>query len=357
MSDKSLLDKLGGLSGGGMAGALGSFFGGPWGTILGGIGSIFGGQKSLKEFDKGRSDILNLPGMDGPSQLGGMFGQYSGNNFLGNAGTAAAQDTLFGLTPQLLQGIGSADLTNALGQLQMGPAASSLNSVLQQQLGAMNEGSLAAAPGLFNQGFANLAAAGDSSALQQQQYDALMARAQPGRDRALNAMTTKLGNMGLLGPNTDVESSNALSRTLANEFGQQDLDFQREAFNQGLARQQFLGNLGMNQIGQGLGAEAQAFGQTAGALSQNQQSAMNRFTAATNLFGLDQDTYAKQYGMGIQGIEAQNIMNQFGLMAGRAPYELQAQLLSGGGQHADALWQLANAKANASSSFFGGLFG
>ena len=334
---------FGGGGGGGFMSALSGL-----GKFLPGLGGLFGYGQSQKFFEQGRDDIRDLPGMQGPMNLGGSFGSSINGIFMPGGGIAQAE----GLLGQQLGGMfGLPDFS------RLQPQAQYADQALQGTVGPESAALFAAAPGLMSGGAANLAAAGDSSALQQAELDIMRQRFAPEAQRTRNQMMDRLHSMGLLGAGTNTQSQSGIVRGTEEALAGQDLDFQREAFARGLQRQQFLGNLGMQQIGQGAGLIGQGFGQNLQAMSQNQQAALQRLQAAQGLFGQEQDIFAQRQGLGLQGIESMLGLSRFGLDASALPFQLQAGLLGASGHHANALGDIAKAQADAASGFFGGLFG
>lgn len=346
-------------AGGGLGGILGSAmsFINPLMPMLGGLGSIFGFGKQTKAYDEGREDILNLPGMSGPENLFGSWGASSGGGYTGSLQSEALRRTLGDVLPGLFQRNTNPQLAAAMQNLGLGDAASGANNWLSQVIGPMNQNSLANMGALFGGGMGNLAAAGDSSGLQQQELDIMRQRFAPEAQRMQNQMFDRMGQMGLLGPKTDVASANSLVRGTQQALTDADFGFQQAAFDRGMQRQGFLANLGMGQLQQGMGMENQAWTQALGALNQNQNSAFQRLNMAKDLFSLDQDVYNQNFGMGIKGADMIRLFDTLGLDASAMPFELQARLLGSSGAHAGSLADIAKAKAESSGSFFGGLFG
>lgn len=344
-----LLGSLGSAFGGN----IGAFLGGPWGAVLSGLGGLFGGTQSLKQYQKGIDHISRLPGMQGPSNLFGDFGSAVGGGFQFNQALGGAQNLLSGG----LQGLLNYQIPQALQGLNLGDVSSFTDSALSQTIGPMNAVASGAAQGLFDQGQANLLAAQDVGGLRNQQLDIMRQAFAPEAERRQVRMFDDLYSKGLLGPQTDTQGQSGIVRAMMESLNQADLGFQNEAFNRGMQQSQFLGNLGLQQIGQGFGAENQAFGQALQALGQNQTAGMQRLQAAQGLFGLGNDVFAQRHGLGLQGVESLLGMSDFGLRAARSPFELQAGLLSGSGQHADALQTLYGQLAKGTGGFFGGMFG
>jgi hypothetical protein len=151
------------------------------------------------------------------------------------------------------------------------------------------------------------------------------------------------------------------------------LAFQNNAFGQMQQQQNFLGNLGSQQMGMGqgflgqnlnqfnqnvqqqMGIEGQQFGQNMQQLGFNASQGQNRLNAAQGMFGMGADTFNQSFGLGLSGADSLTGMNAFGLSAARTPQELQAQVLQGSGQSAAALGGAGEARAGAAGGMFGGL--
>jgi hypothetical protein len=117
-------------------------------------------------------------------------------------------------------------------------------------------------------------------------------------------------------------------------------------FNQNVANFQNLGQFGA-------GLEGQQFGQGLQSLGFNTSQGQQRLQAAQGLFGQGADIFGQQFGLGLGGVEGLLGAGQLGLQAARSPFELQASLLSGGGQHAQALGELAAGRGRAGAGLFG----
>lgn len=391
-------------TGGGILGGIGSFLGGPLvGSVLSGLGGLFQGGANERALNQGRSDIMNLPGMQGPISFGTGMGSAGANGFSFNPMLQGQQAMLGQMGSGLLQGglFGNQSLQNALGGLNLGGALGGLQSAFGQQIGNsafgglggqygqvgnianMLQGQAMAGPqdftgglqgGLLSQGFANQMAAGNQSGLQNQELAAMRAAAQPEQNRMLNSLESRLHARGMLGSTGGAEQM----RGFFEAQNQQDMGFQQEAFNRAMQQQGFLGSLGSQQISQGggflgqnlgqynqtlgnlqgfqqlgAGLEGQQFGQGLAGLQQNQNAALQNLMAQQGLLGFGGDLFAQQYGLGLGSQEALLGYGNLGLQAGRSPWELQAGLLSGGGQHAQALGEIAS---QSRGGFLGGLF-
>ena len=344
---KGLLSGLGGLGG-----KLASFMGGPWGSMLGGLGSLFGGNQSMEYMKEARNDILNMPGMNGPSNLMGDFGMSQNGMFGFNNAMGSANNALGGALPGMFN-MDMSGLQQGMQNMGLGDAAFGANQALQQQMGAMNQGSMGVNQGLMGMGMQNMLAAGDSSGLQAQELANMRAQFAPQAQQMNNQMMDRLHGMGLLGGNTNNQNQSGIVRGVQDSIMNQDFNFQNASFDRGMQRQNFLGNLGTSQMGQGLGAESQAFQQALAALGQNQNAAMSRLQGAQGLFGMQGDMFSR----GVQGAGAITDMADFGLRGAAMPFQLQSGLLQGSGYHSGALAELGLGAGNSSAGFFSGLFG
>ena len=341
---------LGGGGMGGFLGGLGGLFkkGMP---LLGGLGSLLGNQQAMKYFDQGRNDIQNLPGMQGPANLMGDFGSSVNGMFGFNPTMSLANLGIGGTMGSLLAGQGG----NQFGGIDLQGMLANLPG--QQQLGAMNTLSGGQAGNLFGMGMQNMQAAGNQQGLYDQSLQVMRDAYAPQRQVEQNQLFDDLYSKGLLGAGTATQGQNNMLDRFFAQNAQADLGFQNQAFDRAMAQQNFLGNLGSQQVGQGFGAENQAWQQALGSLAQNQQFGLNRLQQAQGLFDIGQNAFAQNYGLGLQGAETLLGYGDFGLRGAAMPYQLQAGLLQGGGYHAQALADLAAAQADASSGFLGGMFG
>ena len=193
------------------------------------------------------------------------------------------------------------------------------NQAYGNMLGMNNLYNQQANSGLFGMGMQNLQNAGDQSALYNQQLGTLRQAAAPELNRQTNALTSRLYNMGMLGGNST--ATGEAFRGLFEAQGAQDLGFQNQAFSNAYNQQQFLGNLGINQLNAqnmfGQGAmqsglyagqmEGQGYNQMTGALQNNQVAGANRLAAAQGLFGFGTDLYSNAANMGYNaGMFTQN---------------------------------------------------
>jgi hypothetical protein len=340
-----------GAGAGGIGGSIASFMGGPWGAMLGGLGGLFGGMQTQKMFDEGRQDIMGLPGMQGPSNLMGDFGTSIGGQFGFNNAMGNAQQLMQGTQQGLFQGQNPFANVGVMDQYQQAMQG------MQTPMGAGNAIAAGGAGNLFGQGMQNLQAAGNTQGIYDQQLDLQRQAYAPQAQRERTAMFDDLFAKGLLGSGTNTGSQNSIVRQLTDSQSQADLGFQQQAFARAQQEAGRLGGLGMQQTGQGLGAENQAFQQAMGAGGFNQQQLLGRLGAAQSLFGQGQEQFAQNYGLGLQGAETMLGFGDFGLRGAAMPYQLQAGLLSGSGYHSQALAGLTEAQASANAGFMGGLFG
>jgi hypothetical protein len=354
---------LGGGGGGGGLGGLAStalsFMSGPWGPLIGGALNLFGQNKSMDILKDTQDTLMNLPGMQGPSNLMGDFGSSVDGQQAFNQQTRNALSGLDATMPGLFGG----QMANPLLQMGLGGLGSAVQgaqNAFNTNIGPMNAGSLGAAGGLMQQGLANMASAGDQSALYNQSLQNMREMYAPEQQRQQNQLFDALASKGLLGAKTDVSSGNTMQRNYFDAQAQADRGFQDAAFNRAQAEATRLGNLGMGQFGQGLGAEAQAFRQALGSNQAAQQAALQNAGLFQGLYGMGGDIFGQNYGLGLGGMDALLGMNRFGLDMAAMPYQLQADLLKGSGYHADAQAMLGKQMADSSGGFFsslGGLFG
>jgi hypothetical protein len=307
----------------------------------------------MEYYDKGIKNIQNLPGMQGPMNLGGAFGTSANGMFGFNQQMGGANMGIGNSLGQLLGGGGF----NQFGNLDLQGLLSQADQGLQQQIGPMNQVSAGGAQQLFNQGIGNLGAANNWQGMYSDQLGIMRDMYAPQRQVEQNQMFDALYSKGLIGSRTATQGSNNIIDRFFDRQNQMDMGFQNTAFDRATAEATRRGNLGLAQTQQGFGAENQAFMQALSALTQNQDAGLKRLGAAQGLFGLGQDAYAQNYGLGLQGAETLLGYGNFGLNAAAMPYQLQAGLLGSSGMHAQALGNIAIDQANSSAGFMGGLFG
>ncbi len=325
------------------------------GQALGGLGGLFGARSAQKALNQGRSDILNLPGMQGAGSIGGNFGTSSGGQFTFNPQFLGAQNALAANTGLLGGGLfNDPGLQSALGANNIAGALSQSDAALQQQIGGSAFGGLGGlfsnAAGLANQFGGALSGTGFADT-QASELANLRNAAQPEQNRLFNKLQDRLFATGQLGSTGGGEQL----RGLAEAFGQQDLNFQTEAFNRALnQRGQQLGAFqGLSQLGAGI--EGQAFNQGLQGLQQNQAAGMNRLNQAMGLLSGGADLFGQQFGLGLQSAGGLLDFGNFGLNAAALPQQLQAQLLGASGQHARALGEIATPRAEAGGGLFSGI--
>lgn len=353
----------GGTSSGGGAGGLASsllgFMGGPWGSLIGAGLNLFGQNKSMEYLKDTQSNLQNMPGMQGPANLSGQFGSSIDGQQAFNLPTQQMIGGLAGTMPGLLGG-GMANPLLNLGLGGLSGAVGGASNAFNTNIGAMNQGSLGASGGLLQQGLSNLASAGDQSALYNQSLANQRAMYAPEQQRQQTQLFDAMAGKGLLGPKTDIESGNVMQRNYFDAQTRADQMMRDTAFGRAQTEASRLGQLGLGQIGQGLGAESQAFRQALGANTQAQQAALQNAQLYQNLYGMGGELFGQNYGLGLGGMDAMLGFNRFGLDAAAMPYQLQAGLLQGSGYHAEAQAALGQAMADQGGGFFstlGGLFG
>lgn len=392
----------GGATAAGLSGGLGGLLG-PVGGLLGG----FFGNAALgdaQDFIKKQSEFnpLDFSGPGGsarfsadsasfdlsPQQraLGAILGQQSGGLLAGG---------LFN-DPRLQAALGGNDIAGALGQAN--------NALGQQAQGFFGQGALqglagqagglagllggrvAAGPqdfsgglqsGLFGQGAANFAAAGNQSGLFDQFLNTQRQAAQPQFNRQIQDLENRLFSQGRLGSTGGAEAL----RGVFEAQNQADLGFQNNAFGLAQNQQGFLAGLGGQQIGLGsqllgqnlgqfnqdisglqgalglgAGIEGQGFSQNLSALRQNQSAGLSRLQAAQGLFGLGSDTFASQFGLGLGGFGQTLDQGRFGLENILGLGNLEANRINAFSQSGNALASLAESQSGLLGGFLGGLF-
>lgn len=369
------------------------FIGAALGALSGGMG-LFAGAQPMMALNQARGDIQGLAGMQGPTGIGGNFGQISaGGQFQMDPSMMGAQQAIGGAIPGLMQGglfqdprfqqaFQGLDIAGAqqqaVGALQQqaGPTAFGQLGGLAQMLGGQVAGGPQDVSGgmmgnLFQQGMANQLAAGNQQQVFQDVLSRGRAAAAPEQARQQQALEQSLFSKGMLGAGSTATGEGF--RGLFEAQGMQDIALQQQASQQALQQQQLMGQLGGQQIaqgagflGQGLGQfqqniqnlqgiEQLGFGQNLQALQANQQAGLQRLQSAQGLFGQGADIFGQQFGLGLGGAEGLLGFGQFGLGAARSPQELQASLLQGSGAHAGALAGLGQQRGEAQGDFFGSL--
>jgi hypothetical protein len=327
--------------------------------VLGGALNLFGQNKSMEQMKKVYGDIKNLPGMQGPANLMGDFGSSVDGQQQFNPLTQSLMSLYGSTAPGMMTG----QMANPLLQMGlggMGNALSAANAANMYNVGPMNAGSLGISQGLFDQGMANLQRAGDVGGLRDEQLAMMREAYAPTAQKMRVDLSEDLYNMGLLGRKTDTQGSYGMQRAMLDAQNQADLGFQNAAFDRGMQQANYLQNLGMGQLGSGLGAESQAFRQALGS-NQAKQNALNaNLGLFSNLYGMGGELFGQNYGLGLEGMNTMNMFNRLGLDMAAMPYQLQAELLRGSGDHANAMANLGSQMASQKGGFFsslGGMFG
>lgn len=369
--------------------------GGGLGLLSGGL-DLFGGGSQMRAYNDARKDIKGLPGMSGPVGVGGSFGQVGANGqFSMDPTLAMGQLGLANSVPGMLGGglFNQGNFQQAFGQNDILGALNQANQGFGQQAGstafgglgglnAMLQGQVAGGPqdfsggmmgNLMNQGFMNQMNAGNQSALFNQSLNTQRQAAAPEFARQQQALEQSLFNKGMLGTNSTQTGEGF--RGLFEAQGAQDLAFQNNAFGQAMQQQNFLAGLGGQQMGQGQqflgqnlgqfnqnlanlqGIEGQGFNQALQGMQFNASQGQNRLAAAQGLFGLGSDVFNQSFGLGTQGAQGLLGFGNFGLQAARSPFELQASLLEGSGQHASALGGVAQGRGEGQGGFLSGIAG
>ena len=267
------------------------------------------------------------------AQFRQMMGQQGGNMLGGG---------LF-QNPMFQDAFNSNDMQDAFAQAQGGNQVLMPGNFAGDFRGNINN--------LFGRGFSNLDRAGDTSGLVQQNLDASRALAQPFEEQSRNnffntefgktmGATSGSGNrMGMFG---DAMLRADQGRVLgAQQLGQQ--------------QQQFLGNLGMSQIGQGFQGEQQGFSQLLQALQQNQSAGQQRLSNAMGLFGMGRDTQQSQFGMGLQAQSGMLNQNQFWQNMMLGLLNADANRIGARSGFAAAMAQLGSNSSAGQGGFFGGM--
>ena len=376
--------------------------------LVSGATSMLGGIKANQDVQQGRDDVLNLPGMEGPPKLGGNFGTTQDGQFQADAGMQAQQAQLGQGTQGMLsggQGFNNQQFQSAYGNNDLGQFFSSQQDQLGQQMGGsvfggagqqFNNsqglsnafaGQVAAGPqdlsggfqnSMFNQGFQNQQNAADQSALYNQSLSQQREAFAPEAQRQQNAVEQSLFNKGMLGAGST--ATGEAFRGLMEAQGAQDRAFQDNAFGRAFQQQQFLGNMGQQQMGMGsqlmgqnlgqfnqnvgnflntqqgaAGIEGQQFGQNLQANQFNNNAGQQRLQNSLGLFSQGNDMFNQSFGLGLQGAGQGMDMRRFGLDAASMPFQLQAGLLGAGGEHASALTAGASERAASTGGMFGGI--
>lgn len=385
---------------------------GTGGGLMSSLGGLFGGFANAAEVARTRKDI----------RRNGRFTDQTGNFGFGSAfaGANGQNSFQFGPEQQLMNMMLQAgslgqlggglfndqnfqnafqgnDIAGALGQSNnafaqqaSGSAFGGLGGLFNQNQGLSSLFANQAAAGpqdltgglqgsLFGQGFANQQAALDQSGLEQRFLDTQRQRATQGGllDRAINRFENNQFAQGRLGTTGGAEQTSGFLDSIA----RQDLDFQNNAFGLGQQQQQFLGNLGSQQIGQGAGLlgqnlgqfnqqaqlanlfgnsaagiEGQQFGQNLGALQQNQSAGQQRLAQALGLFGQGAGLFNDSFAQGLAGFQGGLAANQQALDATLGLREAENSRISATGQHSRALADVQGSSGGILGGAIGGLF-
>jgi hypothetical protein len=381
---------------------------------MSGLGGLFGGAADLKEFNAAMDQInqnTSFQNQAGNTGFGTFSTSANGqNNFSFNPQMQALQGLLQGQSAGMMQGglfndqnfqnaFQGNDIAGALGQAQgalqqqIGPSAfGGLGELYNQNAGLSQHFANQALQGpqdltgglmgqLLGTGFANQQAAMDQSGLYNQSLDRQRAAATNGGllDLAINNFSDRAASTG-----RDAFSAFGNDqRAFLNSISDQDLGFQNNAFGQMQAQQNFLGNLGSQQIGQGAGflgqnlgqfnqhvlnanqfgqaaagMEGQAFGQGLQSLIQNQSAGNQRLQNALGLFGQGSDTFNQSFGQGLQGLNTQLGFNQMGLDTLLGFRNAEANRIGAAGFGSQAIAGMMGGQHGGSGigSFIGGLF-
>ena len=378
---------------------------------LGGLGDVVGGLINGGEQNAGAEFLMQQQQYD-PRNAGGFGGgvtfDSSGNGTFSGDQQFQQQGQQLGQQSQNLlggglfnnagfqQAFGSNDMAGAFGQAQgslqqqmnpfFGAGAFQQNAANVNNLGNQFAQQTASGPqdfsgglqqNLFAQGAANQQAAGNQSQLFNNSLSTQRQAAQSGQDRLFNKLNDKLFSTGQLGSTGGSQQLQGLF----DSFAQQDLGFQNNAFGQAQQQQQFLGNLGGQQIQQGQGFlgqnlgqfnqnannaaqfaqlgggfEGQGFNQNLQSLQQNQSAGNQRLSNAMGLFGQGADIFGQQFGLGLGAQGANQAQNQFGLDSVLGLMNSENNRISAVGQGAAGLQTQPSGAGNAVAGFIKGLF-
>ena len=391
---------------------LGGMFTGGMGPLLSGLGGLLGGFSDTAEWQQGMSDInnnTNFRDQYGSTGFGNFnVGAGGQNNFTFNPQMQAMQAMLQNQSMGQLQGglfndqnfqnaFGNNDMAGALGQAQGAlqqqagnTAFGGLQGLFNQNAGLSNQFAQQTAAGpqdltgglmgnLLGQGFQNQLAAGDQSGLYNQSLDRQRAAATNGGllDLAINKFTDRAHSTG-----RDAFSAFGNDqRAFLNSISDQDLGFQNNAFGKMQQQQNFLGNLGAQQIGQGAGflgqnlgqfnqgaqfanmfggaaagLEGQQFGQGLAGLQQNQSAGNQRLQNAMGLFGQGTDVFNQSFAQGLGGMGQQLGYNDQALSALLGFRNAEANRIGATGMGSQAIAEMNAGGGSGIGDFIGGLF-
>ena len=334
-----------------------------WGAAIAAVVNMIGQHQVQGQLDQTGRQIRRM-GQQAPMDVFGPFGSaMNTKDRYGRWSQTGMEDPISSMFRQNVGGMGNYQLQGGLFNNPAFQDAFSQND-LSQSFGQAQAGNQIFMPGqfsganmqgnvqnMFGQGMNNLQRAGDTSGLVQQNLDASRALAEPFETNARNnffntefgktmgATTGASNNMSMFG---DAMLRADQNRVLgAQQLGQQ--------------QQQFLGGLGMQQIGQGYAGEQQGFNQLLQSLQQNQSAGQQRLGNAMGLFGMGRDTMNQGFGLGIQGQNANINQNQFwsNLMLGIQ--NADANRIGAQTGTANALAQLGSNSAGSQGGFMSGI--
>jgi len=331
-----------------------------WGAAIEAAIGLYGQHRSQGQLRNTQDRIQGMaepnPGRGvGPFGSGG-FDTWGGGNFFANEdpGMAAMRANIDAGSNWMLGGgmFNNQDFQNAFQGNDIAGAMANANNQLGMQAGPNAFGNFGQhVQGLFGQGFQNLQNAGDTQGMMQQQLDASRAMAKPFETQARNnffdtefgrtmgGTSGASGRMGSFGDSMFRADQNRIMG--AQQMGQQ--------------HQQMLGNLGMQQIGQGFQGEGQGFQQMMQALQQNQGAGQQRLSNAMGLFGMGRDTQQQQFGMGLQGQQANINQNQFWSNMMLGLLNADANMVGARTGASNAMAQLGSNQAASTGGFMGGM--
>jgi hypothetical protein len=350
-------------------------------SLLGGAGGLLGGILGVNSANNTNQQLADLTSFNpqGFTSTGG-FGISEGGNVSLGGGQEALMQQLQQMAGSNLGGglFNNNQFQNAFQNNDIAGALQNANNQFNQQLGASPFGQLGNLAGqaqglsgqfanqvgqgpqdtsgglmaqLFGQGFGNQLAAGNQQGLFNQSLDTQRQAAQGGLlDQAIN----KFRNVGRQTGRSSTSAGAADQTGFLDSLARQDLGFQNNAFGQAQAQQNFLGNLGSQQIQQGQGFLGQSLGQ----FNQNAQNALGFGGQAAGLAGqqFGQNLQSGQFNQ--QGANAR-LQNALGLFGQGNDIRNQSQTLGLQGQagltdinslFADTFLGQQNAAANRISS-------
>lgn len=226
---------------------------------------------------------------------------------------------------------------------------------------------------LLQGGQNNLAQAGNTSGLVQQNLDASRALAQPFEQNLIN----NFRNSEFSATRGATSGSGTREDNVIRQLGIADNQRIANAQGLGLQNQQQLGQIGLGQLGQaqgflgqnlgqfnqnvgaaqgfgqlGAGLENQGFLQQLQALGQNQSAGNNRLQNALSIFNTQTGAFNDSVGLGLGGIGQQTGIGELGLQGVLGLLNAEANRIGATQGHAQALGQLGSA----SGGFLSGLF-